>query len=344
MRLHVTQEHGVEIFDKLTKQSEENDQLHTDIRQLKSDLDRQTSEKVELSCVVATLKSDIQQLRDAMSTLSAKILARQYETDVIGKEPLDIVETDCPSSSRRRPTSLSLGRTGSKGYRSAHMYQFDSERDGVTASGNENNQLMALREEISSHKTQMSHMSESVQNLQQTVTRQAIAMDEVRLRQDVMEVRTNNGVFIWKIPDVKRRYRDAMEQRTLSLYSPPFYTSPHGYRLCIRTYLNGDGIGKGTHISVFIVVMRSEHDSLLSWPFKNSVRFTLINQNNPTRSYSEAFVPDIHSVSFQRPQSEMNIASGFPKFVKQSVLHDENFTLGNALFIKAEVDPTGLPQ
>ena len=23
-------------------------------------------------------------------------------------------------------------------------------------------------------------------------------------------------------------------------------TSPHGYRVCVRTYLNGDGIGKGT--------------------------------------------------------------------------------------------------
>ena len=126
-------------------------------------------------------------------------------------------------------------------------------------------------------------------------------------------------------------------------YSPPFYTSPHGYRMCIRTYLNGDGIGKGTHISLFFVVMRSEHDSLLPWPFKQSVRFTLINQKNPPASITEAFVPDLKSPSFHKPENDMNIASGFPKFARQGVLNDDNFTLGNMIYIKCQVDLTGLP-
>ena len=95
--------------------------------------------------------------------------------------------------------------------------------------------------------------------------------------------------------------------------------------MCVRTYLNGDGIGKGTHMSVFFVLMRSEHDNLLSWPFKQSVRFTLINQVNPTASVSEAFIPDLSSPSFQRTEKDMNVASGFPKFARQSILHDDNF-------------------
>lgn len=199
-----------------------------------------------------------------------------------------------------------------------------------------------MKQEMDSHQTQLLKISENLQTVQHSLTQHAVAIDEVRLRQDMLDVKTTNGVFIWKIPDIRRRFRDAMDGRTISLYSPPFFTSPHGYRMCVRTYLNGDGIGKGTHMSVFFVLMRSEHDNLLSYPFKQSVRFTLINQVNPTASISEAFIPDLSSPSFQRPEKDMNVASGFPKFARQSILHDNNFTKGNVIYIKCQVDLTGL--
>ena len=185
-------------------------------------------------------------------------------------------------------------------------------------------------------------LSDMVETVQGSHTRFGVAIDEVRLRQDVLDVKTTNGILIWKIPDIRRRYRDAIDRRTISLYSPPFYTSPHGYRMCIRTYLNGDGIGKGTHISLFFVIMRSEQDNLLPWPFKQSVRFTLVNQKNPASSITEAFIPDLKSPSFQKPENDMNIASGFPKFARQNVLNDESFTCGNIIYIKCQVDLAGL--
>ena len=203
-------------------------------------------------------------------------------------------------------------------------------------------EVSRVKQELDSHQTQLMKMNENLQSVQQSMTQYAIAIDEVRLRQDVLDVKTTNGVFVWKIPDIRRRFRDAMDGRTISLYSPPFYTSPHGYRMCVRAYLNGDGIGKGTHLSVFFVLMRSEHDSLLEWPFKQSVRFTLVNQKNPAASITEAFMPDLHSPSFQKPSKDMNIASGFPKLAQQSVLHNEEFTQGNTIYIKCQVDLAGL--
>ena len=200
----------------------------------------------------------------------------------------------------------------------------------------------SMRDEIDTFHAQLQHVRESIQTIQNSLTQYAIAIDELRLRQDVLDVKTTNGLFIWKIPDIRRRYRDAVDGKTVSLYSPPFYTSPHGYRVCIRTYLNGDGIGKGTHISVFFFIMHSEHDNLLSWPFKQSVRFTLINQKNEAASITEAFAPDLHSPSFQKPEYDMNIASGFPKFAHQSILQDENFTQDNIMFLKCQVDLSGL--
>ena len=187
----------------------------------------------------------------------------------------------------------------------------------------------------------LSHLGSQLAGCVEAVTRHAVGMEEIKLRQDILDVKTTTGVFIWKIPDIKKRHRDAIERRTLSLYSPPFHTSPHGYRICIRAYLNGDGSGRGTHISVFFVLMRSEQDNLLHWPFSQPVTFTLISQD-AARNISETFLPDARSPSFQQPRSEMNIASGFPRFASQSVLNNESYTKGNAVFIKCRVDTKGL--
>ena len=166
-----------------------------------------------------------------------------------------------------------------KGLRGVLPCRDDIERDSVKKKSKvvDNVKLRRIEEEVEGHQFQIVQIAENTQNPQESLTRQAIAMDVMRLRQDVLDVKTTNGVFIWKIPDIRRRYREAVERRTISLYSPPFFTSPNGYRMCIRAYLNGDGISKGTHISIF-VLMRSEHDVLLSWPFQQSVRFTLVNQ------------------------------------------------------------------
>ena len=254
-----------------------------------------------------------------------------------------IEECEMPKDTvQSRPTSLLPLSSTSHGKRGALKLGPPSTNRDDLESGRDDTGINLMKQDIESHDTQLLKMSETLQTVQSHLTQYAVAIDEVRLRQDILDVKVTNGLLIWRIPDIRRRFRDAVDRRTISLYSPPFYTSPHGYRMCIRTYLNGDGIGKGTHISLFFVIMRSEQDNLLTWPFKQSVRFTLVNQKNPAASISEAFVPDSKSPSFQKPENDMNVASGFPKFARQSVLQDENFTLGNIIYIKCQVDVTGL--
>ena len=43
----------------------------------------------------------------------------------------------------------------------------------------------------------------------------------------------------------------------VSLYSQPFFSGRYGYQMCARIYLNGDGAGKGTHVSLFFVIMQA---------------------------------------------------------------------------------------
>ncbi|XP_034418850.1 TNF receptor-associated factor 3 isoform X3 [Cyclopterus lumpus] len=88
-----------------------------------------------------------------------------------------------------------------------------------------------------------------------------IRLADMDLRFQVLETASYNGTLIWKIRDYKRRKQEAVGAKTLSLYSQPFYTGYFGYKMCARVYLNGDGMGKGTHLSLFFVVMRGDFDA-----------------------------------------------------------------------------------
>ena len=158
-----------------------------------------------------------------------------------------------------------------------------------------------------------------------------------------LQATSYNGKYIWKIPEVARRWGEAKDGKTLSLYSAPFYTSRHGYRMCLRLYLNGDGTGKGSHLSYFLTIMRGEFDALLQWPFQQVVRLVLRSQNTSAKNdIRHCFKPDAYSSSFMRPNSDMNIASGCPKFAPVSVLSDEAYVQDDTMFLQCHIELSGL--
>ena len=63
-------------------------------------------------------------------------------------------------------------------------------------------------------------------------------------------------------------------------FSPPFYTQSGGYKLCIRVDANGNGGDTGTHVSVYVYLMRGEYDSALKWPFQGDITIQLVNSNS----------------------------------------------------------------
>ncbi|XP_038668014.1 TNF receptor-associated factor 5-like [Scyliorhinus canicula] len=161
----------------------------------------------------------------------------------------------------------------------------------------------------------------------------------------VLEATGYNGKLIWKICSYTRRKQEAAEGYTPSLFSQYFYTGRCGYKLCARAYLNGDGTGNGTHLSLFFVVMKGDYDSLLLWPFKQKVSLILLDQSPKKNHIVELFKADANSTSFQRPVSEMNVASGCPKFVSHTVLEGgktATFIKDDTLFIKVIVDLSDL--
>ena len=155
------------------------------------------------------------------------------------------------------------------------------------------------------------------------------------------EFSSYDGQLLWKISDYARRRNDAVTEQQLSFCSPCFSTSRNGYKICARLYLNGDGMGRGTHISVFLVVMRGQYDALLRWPFRQKVTFILLDQDN-VEHVIDAFRPDPSSSSFQRPRRESNIASGCPTFCPLSELNNHAYVRDDTMFLKIIVDTSDL--
>ena len=153
---------------------------------------------------------------------------------------------------------------------------------------------------------------------------------------------TLNGILLWKMEEFLQKRKDAIEEKMLFLDSPPFYTSSCGYKMCIRIYLNGDGPGKGTHLSVFFVLMKGPHDSLLPWPFNQKVTLQLINQSSGKAHYVYQFLPHQRGGFFRRPEQEMNVASGCPMFCRLEGLEKDDFVKDDTLYLLANVDTSGL--
>ena len=146
-----------------------------------------------------------------------------------------------------------------------------------------------------------------------------------------------NGVLLWKIEGYQRKRQDAINEVKTTIFSPYFYTSEFGYKMCAKLYMNGDGFGKGTHLSLFFVVMKGDYDALQTWPLQKKITMMLLDQGNGDHMI-DAFNSDPQSSSFQRPRSDMNIASGSPLFMPLASLNNRQYIKDDILFIKIIVD------
>ena len=110
------------------------------------------------------------------------------------------------------------------------------------------------------------------------------------------------------------------------IFSPAFYTSPGGYKMCICVSANGDEEAEGTHVSVFAYLMKGENDDHLPWPFTGTVTVELLNQLENRNHYSRnartciAFPPD--DLASQRVVNEERSVRGYgsPYYIAHSDL------------------------
>ncbi|KAJ7372388.1 hypothetical protein OS493_019839 [Desmophyllum pertusum] len=213
----------------------------------------------------------------------------------------------------------------------------------------ENNRTIEdARRDVGNVKRQLDTNQESarrqdrrIESIMDTLALRNVTLADLEEYVRQQEFSSYDGQLLWKISDYARKRNDAVTGQQVFLDSPCFYTNRYGYKMSARLYLNGDGMGTGTHISVFFGIMRGDYDELLRWPFRSQVTFMLLDQNN-VEDVHEYFRPDPTSSSFQRPRRETNTRNGYPMFCSLAELNNHAYVRDNTMFLKIIVDTTDL--
>ena len=167
----------------------------------------------------------------------------------------------------------------------------------------------------------LSLLSLVVPNLQMIVQQQG---DQIKQMTDQMKQMENRIEQLEK-PFYSVNIMDDFEKHKKSddeWYSPPFYT--HfilGYRMCLGVYANGQGAGKGTHVSVYVHLMKGEFDDLLKWSFRGEVTIQLKKNDPPHYQMMLPFNDNTPNESMCKPTKERNRGWGYSQYISHANLY-----------------------
>ena len=278
------------------------------------------------------------------------VQANHYATHCYKKCPQTVVCPVCPTQCGS-DWVLHLEQTHKNDYqRLCTGYSFERQQEQCVscflAARSAGGRALTLEERLPIHETQPSPSS----TVSGRVTSDKINLGELDLMVHLLMAATYDGVYIWKIPEVTRRFNEAKKGKTTSLYSAPFYTSQDGYKLCLRAYLDGDGAGKGQFLSFFIVLMKGAYDALQVWPFSgHHIALAVLDQTGHGNHIIREFMTHADSTSFHQPKEDFNIAAGIPKMAHQKVVFGSDkspkatpYLKDDTLFLECRISQTNI--
>ena len=160
---------------------------------------------------------------------------------------------------------------------------------------------------------------------------------------EILRLKEESQPFVWKIENFRESLKVAKRGRNTIIFSGNFFTGPNGYKLALHMYPNGTGDGKNTHISVYLTIHRGKYDAVLPWPFRKTVTFTLIDQEEKLM-HRENYVKKLayneqNSDVFARPVTDSNTGRGFPTFISHQELRRRRFIEDDTLFLQVQTGP-----
>ena len=147
--------------------------------------------------------------------------------------------------------------------------------------------------------------------------------------------------YTWKIANFTRKLAQAKSDNDCGMIeSEPFFTS-HGYKMNLFVNLNEALSGYAGYMGVYLVLMKSDRDGTLPWPFTKRYTFVLVDQQDDLsqrQNIEKAFIPSGEE-EFKRPRQRENEGMGGRQFVKHSTLRTRQYIRDHAVYIKFMVDP-----
>ena len=161
---------------------------------------------------------------------------------------------------------------------------------------------------------------------------------EVHSQHDRLMMMNYSGAF--RLSEYQKK-KEANERFQFS----PFYTHPNGYHMALRVDANGEGAGKGTHVSVYAPILEGEYDAKLKWPFLGKVTFTLLNQLEDKNHHTKVMTMDTADNTIVGGATS---TWGYAYFIPHSALaHDlvknTQYLKNDTLYFRMEVETEHKP-
>ena len=148
--------------------------------------------------------------------------------------------------------------------------------------------------------------------------------------------------YTWKIANFTRKLAQAKSNNDDgSIESEPFSTS-HGYKMKLVVNFNEAPYGYAGYMGVYLILMKSDRDGTLPWPFTKRYKFVVVDQQDDLsqrQNIEEALTPNGMQEEFKRPIQRENKGMGSPQFVKHSTLRTRQYIRDHVVYIKILVDP-----
>ena len=98
--------------------------------------------------------------------------------------------------------------------------------------------------------------------------------------QPVWQLQKPEPTYTWIIANFTRKLAQAKsENRAGEMESEPFF-SRHGYKMKLAINLNEAHCGFAGYMGVYLILMQSDRDGALFWPFPKRYTFVLIDQQD----------------------------------------------------------------
>ncbi|KAK3084576.1 hypothetical protein FSP39_015701 [Pinctada imbricata] len=185
--------------------------------------------------------------------------------------------------------------------------------------------------------------SKQLEENEKTIQKHTTKLQGMDKRVDALE-KLYGCQLVWKIEKWNEKVEDAKLGKKPTIFSPPFLTSRHGYKMAMSLCPYGDGRGRYKFLSIFICICRGEYDALLTWPFCHQISFTLIDQcQDPAarRNITYTIKPNVirdNKAFLGRPVGERNASFGAQKFVELEVVKTLDYVRDDCLFLKCTID------
>ena len=147
-------------------------------------------------------------------------------------------------------------------------------------------------------------------------------------------------VYTWKITGFNKILKQAKREEKTTIESFPFSLGgDYGY--CFKLYLYPNGIGSGynTYLSIEIVMLKSEYDAILSWPFDRELTIKLIDQQE-NQYERKNVINGFEDLCVDRPltQDESRDDMIVEEFISYKKLKTRRYIVNDTLFIQVSID------